>query len=139
MVLAWGAQYSAGAILASFVFPFICILAYLVTPCAPADDDPTEPPLPTMEAYLPKPILAMYNCIIGLIFSLVDRLTTCVLYCVGDALAPHMLIIAQALQVSMGVFAAAEAGLDLKDVSTIAQVENRGYTHIAPLGPDCVR
>jgi hypothetical protein len=139
MVLAWGAQYSAGAILASFVFPFICILAYLVTPCAPADDDPTEPPLPTMEAYLPKPIMAMYTCIIGLIFSLIDRLTTCVLDCVGDALAPHMLIIAQALQVSMGVFAAAEAGLDLKDLSTIAQARTRGYTHIAPLGPDCVR
>lgn len=66
-LLAWGAGYTVPAVMFAFTFPFICIIAYLMTPLAPPDDDPNEPPLPTMEAYVPGPLLVVLNAIFALI------------------------------------------------------------------------
>ena len=45
-ILAYSAQYTPFATAFAGTFPLVCILAYLITPLAPAEDDPTEPPTP---------------------------------------------------------------------------------------------
>ena len=118
-LLAILAEYNHFAVLTAGVFPLICLLAFLITPLAPADDDPTEPPLPTMEAYVPAPILACINAVWGVIDAVKDALVGGVMRTVGPAIAPHMKTIAQGMQLSLGISAIMEVGVGFVEIHTL--------------------
>ena len=50
-----------------------------------------------------------------------NALIGCLVRLLGPVIAPHVLLIAQCLQVSIGIFAVAEAGLVFKDVNNLAK------------------
>ena len=107
-LLAWGAQYQSYAVWTAGLLPFICIVAYLMTPLAPDADDPNEPPLPTLEDYIPAPLMVIVNAITAVIDAIYTAVFDALMAVVGPALAPHVMVIAQLLQLSMGIMAVRE-------------------------------
>ena len=120
-MLAYYAEYSPGAVLTSSAFPFVCIIAYLITPIAPADDDPSEPPLPTLQSCLPAPALALYNLAVGVVGAGKEAVFNGLANCMGPLIAPHVLVVAQSLQVSIGIFAVLEALVSFRTINTLAK------------------
>ena len=110
--LAWDAQYSTLALATATAMPIVTMTAYLVTPITPPED-PTEPPFPTLETVLPRPVYAVLSVPI----ELATKAKACVVEqtlgrlssLVGPLLAPHMATLAFGIQIYMGLSSLVEA------------------------------
>ena len=120
VILAIGAEYNSFAVTASGFLPLICIAAYLLSPLAPAEDDPNEPPLPTLEMYLWGPLAHLIQYIIDTIAELKSAFFGTIFEVISPAIMPHVLLIAQTLQLSMGIMALVEMGVSFAKLHTIA-------------------
>ncbi|MGB1600112.1 MAG: hypothetical protein ACPIOQ_45610 [Promethearchaeia archaeon] len=118
-VLARSADYTVFATVFAGVFPIVCIAAYLITPLAPAEDDPTEPPPPKIDDYVPPSIASLFTGVTRAVDSVKGATVGSIMAFVGPVVGPHMLLIAQCLQLSMGVSAIMEVGVGFKEIHTI--------------------
>ena len=68
---------------------------------------------------MPAPLVAVADGVTSLIDGVKSLVFGSVMAIVGPALAPHMMLIAQTLQLSMGVMALAEVGVGFKEIHTL--------------------
>ena len=111
-VLSWDAEFSVAAITVGCLMPVIGMVAYLVTPLTPPED-PSEPPMPTIENVLPPTMAAIVSWPLNTLFAVkdwvMDHTLGAAMRLAGPWMAPFLPQVAFGIQISMGVSAVISA------------------------------